>query len=275
MYWTIFGVFAGEFVTFLVHFLSKISRKISNFKEEKDTELGNSNTFYFYFLHSSFIFDRKFCKGSQKKINLIPLCWKHFLQWLQNSNSKFQKEKWNVFVYQDVIIDAKIPDLDLGIVSSGVNLIGGFVTRSIICNLICEQCKSVLKEQGPKFDWIKRREFPNCQLFKISTNLMKFFTCVEVNVKPLLSTKYILQKNFCQNIVMKVVTTYIMENDHMFSELRHSQGLEDHRYEILKKLCDLYVKLKVCRFLKEHNLRQRNKSIRRNYTKSLHFQNQW
>ena len=135
-------------------------------------------------------------------------------------------------------------------------------------------CKEFLKKQGVKFDWIKRREFPDCKLFYISMPLMTFFTCVEINLKPFLSIQHILKNNFCQNLSTKIVTTFIIEKGSIFNDLRHNDGHDDHRYEVIRALCDSYVKIRICRFLKSHNLQERNKSLRRTLMKNLHFLNQ-
>ena len=180
----------------------------------------------------------------------------------------------NVFVYLDIAINAKIPELGPGIVNSAVNFIGGYSTRSTIPHVSCNLCKEFLKKQGVKFDWIKRREFPDCKLFYISMPLMTFFTCVEINLKPFLSIQHILKNNFCQNLSTKIVTTFIIEKGSIFNDLRHNDGHDDHRYDVIRALCESYVKIRICRFLKSHNLQERNKSLRRTLMKNLHFLNQ-
>ena len=148
--------------------------------------------------------------------------------------------------------------------------IAGLVTRSKVKEIKCQEYKDFLCRPGTKSAWIERKEFPECNLFCVNDDLQTFFKFTEAKLKPNLKVDGIVKKNFISNMVSSINVSFCSEFPDLLNELDHG----GHKKTIIEKLCKAYVKVRLARFIKQRNLDEKAKFLRKTYSKLLHFKNQ-
>ena len=84
----------------------------------------------------------------------------------------------------------------------GINYIVGFVTKSKVKEIKCQECRNFLCCPGTKSALIERKEFPECNLFCVNNDLQTFFKFTERKLKkPSLTIDSFLQNKFISNMV--------------------------------------------------------------------------
>ena len=77
----------------------------------------------------------------------------------------------------------------------GINYSVGFVTKSKVKEIKCQECRNFLCCPGTKSALIERKEFPECNLFCVNNDLQFFFKFTKTKLKKPIVLQLIL---FCK-----------------------------------------------------------------------------
>lgn len=132
-----------------------------------------------------------------------------------------------------------------------VNYISGYVVKKLKCKLTCETCiiqMSVPKNNARANDLTNIRDFGNFLIYPSPFIKTLCSVCEKILSLELESTRnYLTKKYFFDFICLKIVSTFVSSHGNFFL------NMDNHAYELSKKIVSCYVAIRLKHFAKIQN----------------------
>lgn len=149
----------------------------------------------------------------------------------------------------------------------------GYIQRKIVENLECELCKISIEEDEYRLisKFIETREFikfgklvyPHTHIVEICRKAQHYFQLEARKLKPELP-----------DIVAVRVLRDLMDSGIFIDLIDHPRGInkiEDHRYQLIKKVCHLFIRAKSRHFCNRYNDNLHEKFVRHKLSSEIKF----
>ena len=162
--------------------------------------------------------------------------------------------------------DLELNDLTSGFRKNVTDYIGGFIVRKVSSKLTCEQCIKSLSSM-PYSGLIKTKDIGGRMTYP-SKFVQKALQVAEEILQAELNQNCYMKKYFFDFINMKICNTFVSMFTALFS------GLDNHCYELLKKIIFCYCSIRFKSFAKEQNEILKKSKLRSKLNKIVLFSHQ-